>query len=208
MSGYHPICAKCPFELKDRKCLNENGKNPGGCPTKKFEDKKEEFIERYFKDNLESFYKISSEVEGPPKTRIEETVYVAEKMGYKHIGLAFCIGLRKEGRIIADLFEKKGFKLSSVMCKCGNIKKKDIYKEIPEKAAGKNFCNPFLQAEALNYAHTEWNIVLGLCVGHDSIFMKYSNVMCTVLAAKDRVAAHNPLGPIYNIDSYYKFLKK
>ena len=32
-----------------------------------------------------------------------------------------------------------------------------------------------LQARLLNQAHTELNVVIGLCVGHDSLFYKYSN---------------------------------
>ena len=54
---------------------------------------------------------------------------------------------------------------------------------------------------------TDFNILLGLCVGHDSLFFKYAEAPCTVLAVKDRVFGHNPLAAIYNIDSYYRYLK-
>ena len=33
---------------------------------------------------------------------------------------------------------------------------------------------------------TELNIVIGLCVGHDSLFISHSKAPCTVLATKDR----------------------
>ena len=33
--------------------------------------------------------------------------------------------------------------------------------------AGVNMCNPILQAKILNAEHTDLNIVMGLCVGHD-----------------------------------------
>jgi uncharacterized metal-binding protein len=36
-------------------------------------------------------------------------------------------------------------------------------------------CNPIGQAVFLNKSQTELNIILGLCVGHDSLFIKYSN---------------------------------
>ncbi len=65
-------------------------------------------------------------------------------------------------------------------------------------------CNPIAQAEFLNKENTEFNIVLGLCVGHDTLFFKYSKAPVTVLAVKDRVLAHNPLGAIYQSESYYK----
>lgn len=65
-------------------------------------------------------------------------------------------------------------------------------------------CNPIAQAEFLNKENTEFNIVLGLCVGHDTLFFKYSKAPVTVLAVKDRALAHNPLGAIYQADSYYR----
>jgi uncharacterized metal-binding protein len=65
-------------------------------------------------------------------------------------------------------------------------------------------CNPIGQAMMLNNAETDLNIIMGLCVGHDSLFMKYSEAPVTVLAVKDRVLAHNPLGALYLSDSYYK----
>ena len=69
-------------------------------------------------------------------------------------------------------------------------------------------CNPLLQAEVLNQEKTEFNVVLGLCVGHDSLFLKKSDALCTVLAAKDRVTGHNPLAALYTLHSYYQKLKK
>ena len=64
-------------------------------------------------------------------------------------------------------------------------------------------CNPLGQARALDQAGTELNLLLGLCVGHDSLFMKHSVAPVTVLAAKDRVLGHNPLAAIYLADGYY-----
>ena len=69
---------------------------------------------------------------------------------------------------------------------------------------GVNMCNPILQAKMLNAEHTDLNIVMGLCVGHDSMFYKYSKQMVTTLVAKDRVLAHNPCGAIYCAEGYYK----
>lgn len=206
--SYKPICAKCPFELKDRKCYSTDGKGAGGCPTKHFEEDRDSVLKAYESKELDRFYRLSSDMKGKPRTRIDETLHLAKQMNYKKIGLAFCTGLRREAAIVSGLFEKNGFEVASVICKCGNIRKHEVDDSALGKDGDKLFCNPYLQAKALNEAKTEWNIVLGLCVGHDSIFMKYSDAMCTVLAAKDRVAAHNPLGPVYTLDSYYSFLKK
>ena len=58
-------------------------------------------------------------------------------------------------------------------------------------------CNPILQARLLNQAYTELNVVIGLCVGHDSLFYKYSNAYTTTLVTKDRVTGHNPAAALY-----------
>ena len=58
----------------------------------------------------------------------------------------------------------------------------------------------------LNQEQTDLNIAIGLCVGHDSLFYKYSDALVTTLVAKDRVTGHNPCAVLYNINSYYKNL--
>jgi len=45
--------------------------------------------------------------------------------------------------------------------------------------------------------------LLGLCVGHDSLFFRYAEAPTTVLAVKDRGTGHNPMAAIYLADSYY-----
>jgi uncharacterized metal-binding protein len=66
-----------------------------------------------------------------------------------------------------------------------------------------SMCNPVTQAELLNHVGTELNIVVGLCVGHDTLFMMYSKAPVTYLIAKDRVTGHNPAAPIY-IQNYFR----
>ena len=69
-------------------------------------------------------------------------------------------------------------------------------------------CNPILQAKILNEEKTELNLVVGLCVGHDSLFYKYSEALVTTVVTKDRVTGHNPAAVLYNAESYYKRLQK
>lgn len=64
-------------------------------------------------------------------------------------------------------------------------------------------CNPILQAELLNEAESELNVVVGLCVGHDSLFIKYSQAPVTTLVTKDRATGHNPAAALYNMNSYF-----
>ena len=49
----------------------------------------------------------------------------------------------------------------------------------------------------LNESHTDFNITVGLCVGHDAIFNIISQAPVTTLIVKDRVLAHNPIGAVY-----------
>jgi len=66
-----------------------------------------------------------------------------------------------------------------------------------------------MQANLLNDAETDFNILVGLCVGHDSLFFKYSDAMTTVLIAKDRVLGHNPAAALYTTSTYYaRLLRK
>jgi uncharacterized metal-binding protein len=68
-------------------------------------------------------------------------------------------------------------------------------------------CNPIYQAKLLNHEKTDFNILLGLCVGHDSLFFKHADAPTTVLAVKDRVTGHNPLAAIYLSEGYYRKMR-
>jgi len=54
----------------------------------------------------------------------------------------------------------------------------------------------------------ELNVLIGLCVGHDSPFFGYSEAPVTVLMVKDRVTGHNPAAALYSSESYYRRLDK
>ena len=132
--------------------------------------------------------------------RIEETVEFARKCGYTRLGLAFCVGLKEEARMLTTIFEAKGFEVVSVNCKVGRIPKEDIGLTGEEKIMAplmEPMCNPVAQAEVLNAEQVDLAVMLGLCVGHDTLFIKYCRVPCTVLAVKDRVLGHNPLAALY-----------
>lgn len=135
------------------------------------------------------------------KTRIEEIILFGEKMGYKKIGLAFCIGLEKESREIYSIF-KEHFKVYSTCCKVCGIDKTEFDLDKIDKTRDETMCNPIGQASFLNKKKTDLNIIIGLCIGHDILFTEHSEAPVTTLAVKDRVLAHNPLGAIYS--NYYR----
>ena len=139
---------------------------------------------------------------------MEEIAEFAKRMGYKKIGIATCVGLLSEARTAAKIFRHKGFEVYGVACKAGAQPKANggIPKECEK--IGPNMCNPILQAKILNKEKTDLNVVIGLCVGHDSMFYKYSEALCTTLVTKDRVLGHNPVVALYQADSYYSKLLK
>jgi uncharacterized metal-binding protein len=141
------------------------------------------------------------------KTRLEEIMDFADRCGFTKLGLAFCAGFKKEASVLTRVLTHNGFQVDSVVCKNCGVPKESLGIEDGEKVHPGTFepmCNPIGQAIFLNRAGTELNLILGLCVGHDSLFIKYSQAPVTVFAAKDRVLAHNPLGAVYLADGYYR----
>jgi uncharacterized metal-binding protein len=142
--------------------------------------------------------------------RVEEIINFARRIGARRLGIASCIGLIREARILQEILEANGFEVNSVCCKVGSIDKEKIGLKDEEKIRPgqyESLCNPVGQAMLLNKASTELNIVVGLCVGHDSLFFKHSEAPVTVLVAKDRVTGHNPAAALYTSHSYYERLR-
>jgi uncharacterized metal-binding protein len=132
--------------------------------------------------------------------RIREVMEFARMSGFNKLGLAFCVGLRKEAAEVNRIFENNGFTVASVMCKTGSRPKEELGLRDDEKVRpgqSEAMCNPVVQALLLNKEQTDLNILLGLCVGHDTIFIKHSKAPITVLAVKDRATGHNPMAAIY-----------
>ncbi len=184
---------------------------PDFCPMKSLGDVLDRARNEYFKsDHLRRLAVCASMVEGEGYMkwpRLREVIEYAKKLGIKKIGIAFCIGLRSEARLVSRALENAGFNVYSVCCKVGGINKGDVGLSREYWLSKRDFeaiCNPVGQAMVLNAIGTELNIVVGLCVGHDSIFYMYSKAPVVTLIAKDRVTGHNPVAVIYS--GYYKRL--
>ncbi len=129
--------------------------------------------------------------------RVEELIRFAGQMGYKKLGVAFCVGLTEEARTLVELLEKH-FEVSSACCKVCGLTRAEVGILPPgESGTGGTTCNPIGQALALERDGTQLNIIMGLCMGHDVLFAKYSHAPVTTLIVKDRVLAHNPVGALY-----------
>jgi uncharacterized metal-binding protein len=206
-----------------RLCQSREGSGPKFCPTKNKETEARVALEKYRDPETMRFARAASLQEAecyvrreedpfilrPTKTRVEETIEFARKMGYRKLGVAFCAGLFTEGRTFVQILEKHGFEVVSVCCKVGAVPKEFLGLAEHEKVkVGKydTMCNPITQAEILNQAGTEFNILVGLCVGHDSLFLKHSQALVTVLVAKDRVLGHNPVAALYGAKVYFQRL--
>ena len=202
-------CAMCRVQ----KCRypERKEKSPVFCPMENYSEVREETIKGGWTDSelkrinlaCEEVLNKAYDEQGAKLTRIEELIEYAKTLGYRRLGLAFCVGLFEEARILTDILEKKGFDIVSVCCMAGTTSKKDLgLKQL--KNRGVRVCNPLMQAEVLNREDTDLNIMLGLCIGHDILFIRNSNADVTPIAVKDRVACHNPLGVLYTGHSYYK----
>jgi len=144
-------------------------------------------------------------------TRVEEVMDFARRMGFHKLGIAHCTGLMQEAKAARDIFAAGGFEVYTVCCKAGSINKEKIGIRDDEKVRPGQYeamCSPIGQAALLAKAGTELNVVIGLCVGHDSLFFMHSKAPATVLVAKDRVLGHNPVAALYTSHSYYQRLSK
>jgi uncharacterized metal-binding protein len=181
------------------------------CPTNISEHTREEIIARYHEPETQKLIQTSAKVERgtmqpvngvltPIRPRISEIMAFADQMGWKKIGVAFCLAARDEAIRLTKVLEARGFEVHSVICRTFSMKKADygIAKEDCLKSDMETVCNPVYQAELLNEAGTQLNIVLGLCVGHDMMFTKNSKAYTTTLLVKDRMTANNPVGPLYS----------
>ena len=203
MSKYY--CAACGV----RSCkTGELEKAPVNCPCG--DDEMERIKELYLEEENYKLAYHSALVESEGycnQTRLEEIMDFADRCEFKKLGVAFCVGLSKEADTLCRILKANQFEVESVACKNGGIPKEFLKISQEQKLHPNTFeamCNPIGQAKLLNKAQTDLNIILGLCVGHDSLFIKHADAPVTVFAVKDRVLAHNPLGAVYLCDGYYK----
>lgn len=192
-----------------KSCNKLDGANPPFCLTTGMDPELLAEAMRLYAEDEENAKtaKISAEVEAEfycRMTRVEEIMEFARRIGFQRIGIATCVGLLSEARTAARIFRKHGFEVYGAACKVGSQPKSAVGVPGPFESVGEVMCNPILQAKLLNEAKTDLNVVIGLCVGHDSLFYKYSEALTTTLVTKDRVLGHNPVAALYQADAYYR----
>ena len=216
-----PACSACDISVPGKLCYTDQGKGPKACPTVSHPSILDAANLAYEVSDVRSFAHMASVQEAqcyvnrdqqpyvmqPCKTRIVEICEFAKKMEYHRLGLAFCLGLAGEAGTVGEILTAHGFEVVSVCCKAGRTSKDLIGIAEEDKiyrGTDESMCNPVFQAMLLNHEKVDFNILLGLCVGHDSLFFKYAEAPTTVLAVKDRVTGHNPLAAVYQAESYYR----
>lgn len=206
-------CARCGTTG----CSGPSGAYPVECPTGNPSAEQSaalaEARERYDDGRVRASAQAAAWVEKTGYcrwTRLGETAEFARRVGYRRIGIASCSGLRREALTVSRFFEQCGFEVQAVICKAGAVPKDDI--GVPGDAqfrpgTRESMCNPVGQAYLLAAAGCQFNVVLGLCVGHDTLFLEHSfrkGVPATVLVAKDRVTGHSPCAAVYGAEGYFR----
>lgn len=209
-------------------CWSEPGKGPATptyCPGTKEPEIVADSFQRYLGDSEDAkLAKVAAQVEGlcyqplPGSdavnarwTRVEDTIALATLMGYRKIGIATCIGLLDETNRLCEILTAQGLEPYAVCCKSGSIDKLELGLQEEEKVRPNTFepaCNPIAQAELLNKLGTDMNLIVGLCVGHDMLFAKYSEAPVSTIVVKDRITGHNPVAVLYGQNFYFKRLQK
>jgi uncharacterized metal-binding protein len=150
---------------------------------------------------LESGADISSETERV-LCRVSELVYFLLEMKYKKVGIAFCVELLDQTRVLAGIL-RRFFDVVAVCCKVGSSDpiSSGVGSDFATSGIESVPCNPLGQVEVLRRYGSQINVIVGLCIGFDCVFTQASEVPVTTLFVKDRMLANNPIGAIYS--DYY-----
>lgn len=202
-----PQCVDCVV----RRCGQtvKDAELPPGCPTLKYPGLLQESVERFKEPGnaavMRGWLKLMGRINDPERprerwswTRVDEIIEYAKIRGMKRLGIATCYMLLYESKLLVEILEKNGMEVVSVTCLCGETNPHDL--GLP----GEIICNPILQAEVLERERTELNIMMGLCVGHDILFLRHSKTETTPLVVKDRAMGHNPIAALHLSRSFYR----
>lgn len=135
----------------------------------------------YNGENLKSI-QISAwlESDSAKRTKLEEIAIYSKRLGYRKIGIAFCIEHEREARLVYDILSRY-FEVFSVCCKVCSLEKESLGIKKTESQGFEAACNPIGQALLLNNDGTDLNIMLGLKTGYDILFAKCSEAPAITL---------------------------
>ncbi len=122
------------------------------------------------------------------KSRLQELIDFARLSGFKKLGIACCLSMLPYAKKLAELLEAAGFEVCNIHCKESGLDAA----EISQKLHGPS-CDPLSQAEYLNEQKTDLNINVGLCLGHELLFERYSQAPVTTFVVKDFATKHKTI---------------
>ncbi len=128
------------------------------------------------------------------KSLLQELIDYMRLNGYHKIGIANCAAMQKYADRLAEILRGQGFAVMAVNCKESGLKGCSICEDIKGPC-----CDPLYQAAVLNEAETEFNINVGLCLGHGLLFQKYSHAEVTTFLVKDFATKHKPIESLEQI---------
>lgn len=115
-------------------------------------------------------------------TRLEEVVQFSSRMKFTPIGIGHCPSTVREAQRVAAFLRNRG-----------------IDAVLPRNV---DSCTPVDQAEFFADTGTQFNVIAGMCVGHDALFIRHSQPPVTSLIVSDRRFRHNPVAALYTSRSY------
>ena len=128
------------------------------------------------------------------KSRLQELVDFAKASGFRRLGIANCKSVQPYADKLANILRQAGFEVFTVNCKESGLKGADVCNELRGPC-----CDPLFQAAFLNEKKTEFNIEVGLCLGHGLLFQKYSQAAVTSFLVKDFAHMHNTAAALEDI---------
>ena len=196
-------CHQCPTI----ECFDGYPKGlPAYCQANKFLEVIEATKKEYFKPEELQIHLATRKLSTRGLSRwprVQEAIEFARELGVSKVGVAFCVAMFAEAREFAKLLSMAGLEVISVNCFVGAVPAAET--GIPEElrveyAFGETdlTCNPLAQAEILNREHTELNFLVGLCMGHDTLFIMHSKAPVTCMTVKDRAVGNNPSAVLHS----------
>jgi uncharacterized metal-binding protein len=178
------------------------GENPGikdFCQANLFLEEIEKAKNEYRTPGVVEIYEaacVVGAVNDGFRPRIEEALDFARHLKLSKIGFAACNAFMKELEWIRKLFVSHDLEVVCAACQIGRVSAED--RGVARLGQYINaFCNPIAQAEILNSEGTQLNFIVGLCMGHDILFTRYSKAPVSTLIVKDRITGNNPAAALY-----------
>jgi len=143
------------------------------------------FEDLYYSDELiDNAYRAALvEAEGYCEwTRLREIAEYSKKLGIERIGVGHCDDMVREAHLTAKYLESQ--KLSPML---------------PPTASD---CDPIEQVEFFAQNETQANVIAGMCVAHEALFISASKTPVISLVARDVRLQHNPVAALYTSGSY------